>query len=520
MVCPKAAHPIHKLITLRSVRVSVLALASLLSIGLLGSVGKLPGTSLDRKNPAVDSSASAASSPLPSASRTSIWEHFAVSPVLLTTSTSSVVATPSSTGKIPDLQLIKQALSTLSTTFNVVAPVDPDTTPSTSKYSEEEDDETRTKTKSRRRRTSVNVSCCAVSVRDTNTGLSVRPTQYSLITTDTSWKSSIARKLRRSPANDSTPNATHATPCSCELSEHLGMAFTTSVLRGISFTRHQSSLLAQYLGTVYAPAMLELQREWQELLALLRTMSEASSTLTQFIIRRAARGISISRKALDATSTTLRANMPEIHKPQVDPETIAKAKAKAKVLSEYVESQAVSMAEYLEEQTTAIQEKSLESLKQAKRGLDRLVVEARKVINDDLAEFSTLSLKGKLESKRGRSARNRSRKLTGAKSRGAKERRRATRIPPPQKPSKGRKLLDMIHHVSSLTLLQCARAETSRAPWRWCSERRAGVSGITHFHYCTSLYCCYPFLVVLYISSTLSLHHLLPVLPYPTPCRM
>ena len=40
------------------------------------------------------------------------------------------------------------------------------------------------------------------------------------------------------------------------------------------------------------------------------------------------------------------------------------------------------MAKYLEEETVVIQEKSVESLRQARRGLDKLVVKARKMVQD------------------------------------------------------------------------------------------------------------------------------------------
>ena len=162
-------------------------------------------------------------------------------------------------------------------------------------------------------------------------------------------------------------------------------------------------------------------------------------------------------------------NMPEVAAPHIDQEKIERAKRKVNELSDFVEGQAVAMAEYLEEQTVAIQEKSVESLRQARRGLDKLVVEARKMVHDhedDQAEAQTFRMKkqrkwmdkrrklmdvwsGSGQIGRKRSGRKHFRKCTGNKDeKKEKEAQRGgRRWLRAEKQSRGRRMLDMIHHV-------------------------------------------------------------------------
>ncbi|ORX34238.1 hypothetical protein BD324DRAFT_653506 [Kockovaella imperatae] len=422
-----------------TVRASLIALTSLLSLGLLGSV-------LTSRRSVVVEPSSSGDTPVPPACRTSLWDQIALSPLAFTVLSSSDAAASSSTGKVPDLQLIKQALSTLSSTTNKALPSQPDSTGRPRKL--EADAKTKASSKGKERKAAVNSSCCAISIRDNNTDLAVRPTQFALATTGETWRNSVARKLRRRPKTSHHVNHTAVVEeCNCELSEYLGSFLWSSFFRGSNYTRHQSSIFLDYIGSIWGPAWLELRKEWQEVVALLKTMSEASATLSQFVLRRATRGVSISRHILDNATVRLRSNMPDIPTPNMDPETLHKAKERIHLLTTYLESHAASMAEYLEEQSTVMQEKSAESLRQAKRGLDKLVNEAKRIVNEDKAVYHEAHGDFAPEY-RGRDEFDRQSKGRTKTHRTSKERREphVTRIPPAQRLSRGRRFWDMIHH--------------------------------------------------------------------------
>lgn len=139
---------------------------------------------------------------------------------------------------------------------------------------------------------------------------------------------------------------------------------------------------SHYFMAIYAPVMAELGKEWDEAVALLRDVAETTSTLIQFVIRRAARGVHVSRRALGSATDGLRAKMPPVPQPPIDAHTLVKAREQIDRLSEYVEDQAVFLAEYIEEQTMMLHDRSMESLHQARRGLDKLIAEAKKTVSD------------------------------------------------------------------------------------------------------------------------------------------
>lgn len=124
-------------------------------------------------------------------------------------------------------------------------------------------------------------------------------------------------------------------------------------------------------------------------------------------------------------------------------------------LSEHLEQQANALAALVEEQTTIMQEKSIDSLKQAKRGLNKLIAEVRKTTQDgDQGKLrqSNVGKEGpmpftRMRNRAKRPALVRSSRQYQRQRSGQDERRPDRLFPPPEIPSRGRRFLDMVHHV-------------------------------------------------------------------------
>jgi hypothetical protein len=187
----------------------------------------------------------------------------------------------------------------------------------------------------------------------------------------------------------------HAQPCDCGLGTYTGTQALNRIIASFPPIYKYALAASDYLGQIYGPALAELHQEFNELMSLFKTIAETTSTLSEFVIRRAARGVSVSRQALESASQRIKEHMPPMppmppmphpHVPHVDPEALIKAREKIDTLSEFVEDQAAMLADYVEEQTTLVQEKSMQSLRQAKRGLDKLIGEARQAIGGSAGE--------------------------------------------------------------------------------------------------------------------------------------
>ena len=416
---------------------------------------------------------------LPASGKTlSIWDHLAISPLAVTTNTGEgPAATPQSTPFIPDLQVIKQALSTFSTSPNKATPAEPLTTDSKMKEGVNvEAGEGTSHPRRKRKASGASDPCCALSVRNKNDALIGIPSRPSaLIATDQSRPNLVRRMFRATP-NLSEPavqieNETdQPANCSCDVMQRPATELLVSWLAktikdyGGPVALYSATAL-QHINEIYEPVMAELQKEYRELVELFRSVAEASSTLSEFLIRRAARGVSVSRQAMERATSSLRQRMPEIPKPLIDQEAIARARQRIDNLHEYVEEQAASLAEYMEEQSIIVHEKSMESLKQAKKGLDKLIIEARRMVDgQDKAKTETnvhdegpmpflqMEAEGggpKRWKDRIRSSRKRRRESRSAIGE-ARRRVHAHRRVPPEEPSRARKLLDAIHHVSRM----------------------------------------------------------------------
>lgn len=364
----------------RSVHVSVLAMASLVSLALLRAYGPL-----GVNGPLFQPTTAPAVPTVLFGGRTSVWDRFASTPVEVSTTVAQSAATaPATTPLIPDLYLIKQALSTFSTQpAKPIAEGGP--------KCQDEADRLVTTMARKRKATLPSNSCCAVSVRNTNHGLIVPPKPHS----DPIWRRTLDRMVRlnatsvNATTNTESNESVHAEPCDCSLGVFTGSQVLNRIVASVPPIYHYALAATEYLGQIYRPALAELRKEFTELLSLFKALAETTSTLSEFVIRRAARGVGVSRQALELASQHVKDHMPPIPHPHmhVDPEAVAKAKKKVDTLSEFVEDQAAMLADYVEEQTALLQEKSMESLRQAKRGLHKLIGETRKAIGDDSIEM-------------------------------------------------------------------------------------------------------------------------------------
>ena len=384
----------------------------------------------------------------------SLWDRISLSPLAAsTTGSHASSADPQAAQYIPDLQIIKQALSTFSTKSAKGVPAEPMTTDQVDNKGEVG--------RAPRRKPENSSLCCALSIPNEHVALTVATVPGGLSTVDGSWAKTIRRKVLRGPANDTrvVANTTKPLePCLRSLSYDLRSGLLASIVTSLGPIQQYTLSATRMIVTIYGPAMAELKKEFGELLALTKAMAETTSTLTEFVIRRAARGVAVSRRVLDEATNSLRQHIPPLPQgPIVDHEAVARARAQIDTLSVYVEDQAAAMAVYLEEQSALMHEKGMESLKQAKRGLDKLIDEARKVVDgEEHDKLASVHAAGPMPFAQMGGRKWRPVQLSRMES--VKERtRRAWRRegrsghPPPDRPSIGRNIFDMVHHVSVIS---------------------------------------------------------------------
>lgn len=446
-----------------------MAFASVLSLAVIQSIyptafSTMPGKSA--LTAATNTLSDRASSLLSNTARTStFWERLSVtpSPVTSTHALASSSAAPLATQRVPDLQLIRDALSGFSIKTSK---------PASSEQIATDDDG---RPQKRRRIVPVTHECKMKDVKDHNTPVTDLTIQHgnafsrglSIIdhSLKHSWQRKALRRLHNASASFDTPNPSNLSSSMLyRRSAHIGHFIMdyNPFQRYMSSLRLYTSNLGHALGGIYGPTVAELHKEYQELLALLHAMAETSSTMTEFIIRRASRGLKVSRVALEAGSQRLRDHMPPLpHAPSMDSESLGQVKAQLDILSEYVETQAIHIAEYLEEQSRMAHERGMDSLEQAKLGLDNVIAEARKLVDGSpppdgvgskltkqaapIPRFNGMSRSEAKRRIKESAAKERSQKST-EELHSARPRRSH---PPAEKPSKAKRFMDMVHHVSA-----------------------------------------------------------------------
>nr|XP_019014767.1 uncharacterized protein I206_00853 [Kwoniella pini CBS 10737]OCF53548.1 hypothetical protein I206_00853 [Kwoniella pini CBS 10737] len=437
---------------IRSTRVSYFALASFLSITLLRSFGStlfIPFVP-DQASQSLSETRMPMSIQVPRPS--SFWSNLPFA-YHASTSSASLVSTPLTTAVQPDPRLIQQALATLSA---LVLPESPTVVTATTNTAPSAGDTTTDPGHTK--------PCCALSIRNKHVALSV-PVSHQ------ESHPSIARKLRhkllRINKTDNTElktiTASVADPahnCTCSLST----IAKSQALELIGKTFAPLAIYSSHIASFFSPVLARLESELGAIHQNVVRTIHTSVNMTRTSITTAARGAQIVKSSFSHFFSS--------HTPSAS-EEIARASAMFDTLSEYVEGH----LEALEEQAEAMQEKSMESIYQAKRGLNRLMRDLKtlrgiddKKISTDVEKdgplpFSHMQekssskryvqrLKGRIGSdgkgdtkRRRRDHSSRERRKERKLERGLKKDGEVLHpIPNMEKPSRGKRILDQIHH--------------------------------------------------------------------------
>lgn len=395
----------------------------------------------------------------------SLWDHLPVSHSTATTATVDIASTvPVPSQVVPDLQIVKQALSTFSTSPEKAAAAASATTLGGSVKGIEE---APTHPRRKRREAMTSTSCCSLSIRDSQVSLTTLTTALSTI--DRSWSKTLRHKIMRVPTKTPVVIVTVPIPsCPCSLSQHVRSEVVARFVTALGSATNYAASVTRYLDHIFAPALAEFWTDMAELVALARAITETTSTISELVIHRAARGFSVSRHAFEAATSRLREYLPILtlksntstisDEQSIVNDAIEIVRANIDSLSEYIEGQAFALSDYVEEHSSIMQDQGMESLKQAKRGLDKLIVEARKMTGDVEEERKTSTDVGKegpmpfmqMHKHVDRPPTSRSSRLHRRHHLSKRNERRIKRssFPPPETPSRGRRFLDMVHHVS------------------------------------------------------------------------
>ena len=447
---------------------SVFALASVLSLALLrsfGPVGSITHVEITESESPDHTDTDAVSLPSLTAKTFSIWDHLVISsPGPISQEADPSSEAPVAKQSIPDLKLIKLAISTFSSSSSDGASSAEKAT--ISSEAPKVTAESVTQPRPKRRVARPSTSCCSLSIRDSDVGLSTMTT--ALTTIDGTWSRNWRHKLLRVQMNTSVVDdlTTPIPACPCDLSRHIRSQMISRFGNALGSTSLYVISAARYLDHVYKPALVELQNELGELLSLVQVIAETTATLSQLILNRAARGVSVSRRALDGATSALRRHVPrrpvintalENEVRTMTQEAIAITRANIDNLSEYMEDQATTLSKLVDEHTVHMQEKGIKSLKQAKKGLDKLIHDVKRMTGESDEEKSLGSDVGNAGPMlSGQGHKREARSPTSIPSRlhrryhSNRTAEKHTRRPyaPPEIPSRRRRLLEMMHHVS------------------------------------------------------------------------
>lgn len=362
----------------------VLAIASFLSLALLGTFG--PGISLPlfgfktAKTP-VDHPVQP---PSDIGTTRSVFDLLSASTTAAVTSESSS-ATSLSTHYIPDLQKIRHALSTLSTAPNKVAIPDAVTTGGAAEPSNEP-------TVGRRKRKEAMASTASfpVSVRDANVALTVASVQAAMDGYKV-WTQAIKQKILDTareikevkevndskeskesnvPVGAKAPNASSAWPSadastgiSQQVRDQLGPRLSTA----FGLARNYSIAASRMVGPLSLEVLQALDKELHGLLSLAQQVLHTTAVASGPVLRCAARNLAVLQHTANTAMRQLYDRLTDSTPSDVDREAIAReAIARARAGLD-------TLAEYVEGQASNVQEKSRDSLRQARKGLDKLV---------------------------------------------------------------------------------------------------------------------------------------------------
>ncbi|WWC86065.1 uncharacterized protein L201_000936 [Kwoniella dendrophila CBS 6074] len=463
-------------------RVSYFALASFLSVTLLRTFGSnlfVPFVA----EPTIKTQPTESILSAEVTRSSSIWDRVPfVSPFALSSLNSP--NEPTHTAVQPDARLIDQAFSTLSSIHQRLSSAATDSPSSLNVQKEGSTSEKKQKDVTSRSST----SCCSISVRNNNVALTIPP-----LTRQPDGKASIARRLSRkllrvnktdhSESNATAPAQSPNPSCTCSLSttaqnvvyDRLATIFGPASIYGLATTHH--------LGHILQPILANLEAELRLLYSLTSQIIRQGITVSNATIHQAAKGAVIAMTSVDNTVhriNDIAHNFFTSHTPFTRNQPLASASDMLDSVSDYIETHFDALADSLEEQAENMQEKSWDHIYKARRGLDRLIRDYKKMrgVEDEIqVHFTDIEKDGPLpfsHMKRKRSGNEGSQEggLRPTRRGEARKERRKERkvmekalrgnkvkivpppppIPPMEKSSKGKTLLDMVHHVSIVGL--------------------------------------------------------------------
>lgn len=371
----------------------------------------------------------------------SIWDHLPLSSMA-----EVISAEPSASTRLADLNLIRNALS-LSTRSVAISPADPVTTSQHNKAPSRVDDVIKPNGGS--------TACCSLSIRNSDVALTpvVNP--------------SVWQKTLNMMRNASQPikNATSAEECKCSFKDIVFSDIKSAWSYTLSTFSHadlihfihqqvQQAILKEFHGLCVVAN--EIRRTAAE---LSKVAADHASNMTQYAVGHARAGISYAQHRLPLLFHSLRLHNPRLRVRM--PPVVLNANA-ARQAAGQAKRGLDTIVHITEETAHQAQEKGAESLKRARRGLDRLVTEAKQLKENKSRQPEAEHMTVRLEKVRVRRGRGGERRYGGSwmrKGHGHDEskadgkdgqgQKRGADIPPrPVEPSRRRKLLDMVHHVS------------------------------------------------------------------------
>ncbi|WVF70749.1 hypothetical protein IAT40_005543 [Kwoniella sp. CBS 6097] len=466
---------------------SLLALASVLSLALYQSLG--PNAvlfSLSQPSQPGVTAPTSVTTPVHTVKPPSIWDSLPFLPISLVSTSTPAASSP--TAIQPDLQVIRHALSTLSTlqdklssAANRASTTDPIKTKQEAPIAPK-DQNLRSST-----------SCCSVSIRDDRVSLTVSgPAAENEI----SLAKRITQKLLGADKTGETVETataaeTTASPdCTCSLSTYTQTEFLARIASTFASGRYYALTTSQYFSHIFGPLLASLEHELAALANLTRRYTSAASSVSRSALNNASR---------EATYVVGRVNT-AVHRATNDMSSFFTSRKDGRQdqpgpsahdlldsLSEYVEARLDGLSDMIAEEAEVMQEKGWDCIYQAKSGLDRLISDVKK-LHPKIKEGDGKTTKPKAASSEVEvetdgplpfahmevhkpitrlSRRERSQDGPGARARtrglARRERREERRyverklrgkkvnvivppIPAPEKPSKAKRMMDLVHH--------------------------------------------------------------------------
>lgn len=319
--------------------------------------------------PAFRQANSTLSNPLPAASNAaakpsqSMWDPLSLSH-LFTSSYSRTLYQPASTGSVSgvaDLKLVKQALSTLHTVQSRAHNALHASTTGSNRG-----DRKQKKTEGEHAQTSP----LAVAVRDRDTSLSVRASKALVMTSGPiSQASKWTRKLMGANHTEfkMCKERAQVGNCTCDLSTYYLTQVYPKIIR--SYTQSKSMAVA----TVTRISQLVLQ-EFRELQLFASHFGQTIQAASSLMLSRATRGAQILKSSLQPLYQRFTASRRKLS--YTTTTNVVKTKETLDQLAEYVETRFDGLSEMIDRQAEDLQRQAGQSIRKAKKGLNRLIRDA------------------------------------------------------------------------------------------------------------------------------------------------